>query len=162
MSDIERKASHSIDEKSSGLYGVEIIAGSQTENVGGAPIEQESPLGRQVGALTVIALNISMMIGTGICESIMLIHICITVIAEIFVTFISRDARVYSQGTYSRVSSIRSLIRIRLIVRLVAGVPRSLSHDLAYWSGRQFRGSGRLQRIRSVVPKSVWLRGRLP
>lgn len=69
MADIERKLSHSSDEKSSGLYGVEIIAGSRAENVGGAPVEQESPMGRQVGALTVIALNISMMIGTGICES---------------------------------------------------------------------------------------------
>jgi hypothetical protein len=47
----------------------EVVAGVHAENVGGAPVEVNSPLGRQVGSFTVTTVNISMMIGTGICKS---------------------------------------------------------------------------------------------
>jgi hypothetical protein len=45
-----------------------VVAGPDADNVGGAPVEHNSPLGRQVGSFTVIAINVSMMIGTGICK----------------------------------------------------------------------------------------------
>jgi amino acid permease len=36
------------------------------KNAGGAPIEDESPMGKELGWWSIVFLNISMMIGTGI------------------------------------------------------------------------------------------------
>jgi hypothetical protein len=54
------------DEKN--VYRDVVVAASHAENVGGAPLEINSPLGRHVGSFTVVAINVSMMIGTGICK----------------------------------------------------------------------------------------------
>lgn len=41
-------------------------AGANYQEASGAPVESDSPLGYAVGPLTILGLNISMMIGTGI------------------------------------------------------------------------------------------------
>lgn len=41
-------------------------AGATYQEASGAPVESDSPLGYAVGPLTILGLNISMMIGTGI------------------------------------------------------------------------------------------------
>ena len=41
-------------------------SGPSYQEVSGAPVESNSPLGYSVGSITILFLNISMMIGTGI------------------------------------------------------------------------------------------------
>ena len=55
------------DSDDKGAFRDEIVAAPHAENVGGAPLEANSPLGRHVGSFSVVAINVSMMIGTGIC-----------------------------------------------------------------------------------------------
>lgn len=43
-------------------------AAATYQTVDGAPVEKESPLGYNVGWWTALFLNVSTMIGTGICE----------------------------------------------------------------------------------------------
>lgn len=41
-------------------------SGLSYQEVSGAPVEKDSPLGYSVGSITILFLNISMMIGTGV------------------------------------------------------------------------------------------------
>lgn len=163
MADIERKASHSSisGEKDGEFYDDEVIAGSRAENAGGAPVEVVSPLGRQVGAVTVIALNISMMIGTGICKPLFCL-VSIVCMGILMVSLHSCHTRIHSQSAYTPPLAFSCLANAPIRRTTVPWLSGCIFNDMAYWSRSYLFWSFRLQRICSVVSEPIRLGSRLP